>query len=167
MEEDDFSQRLGRIFFPKIQVFSGTIEDLSRESKRNKYSLSTSRTFKLNNVPIVYNFSTQMELQNNDYVHVVCIRDWFGGGLSATALHNASTNACYYERTFILSVAIFLSLPIFFIVGALFLLSPYTAPITLLFWGAIPVGVWGWLNAMRAKRIVLELQRKQEKQIVP
>ena len=167
MEEDGFAQRLGNIFFPKLQVFSGTIEDLSKESKRNILCLSNSRTFELNNVPIVYNFSTQMKLQNNDYVHAVCMKEWFGERLNAIALHNASTNVCYYERTFMLSLAILFCIPIFLLFGTLFLLTPYTAPITLLLWGAIPVGVWGWLNAVRAKRIVLEFQRTQRKEIVP
>ncbi|MDR2855693.1 MAG: hypothetical protein LBV40_06030, partial [Methanomicrobiales archaeon] len=157
------------IFFPKIQVFSGTIENLPNEyqSKENKLSLSSSRTFSLNNVPIVYDFSAQIELQNNDYVHVVCLKDWFKGRLNAIAVHNASTNACYYSHTFILNIAMLVCFPILFFFGALFLLSPLTSPITLLFWGAIPVGIWGWLNSLRAKKIVLEFQKKQKKQIVP
>jgi len=162
MAEDDFSQRLGRIFFPEIQVFSGNIENLSKEyqSDDNKYSISVNKTFLLNNIPIVYNFSAQMELQNDDYVNAVCIRDWFGGKFNVVALHNASTNACYYKQTFMLSMLMLFCLPIFFFIGALFLLSPFTAPITLLFWGAIPVGIWGLLNALRAKNIVLEFQRE-------
>lgn len=167
MEKDSSLQTLDRTFFPKIQVFSGNIETLPNESKRNKFSLATSKTFKLNDVPIVYNFSAQMELQNGDYINVVCLRNWFGGKLNAIAVHNTSTNACYYEQATILGVGIFFCIPLFFIFGALFLLSLYTAPIALLFWGAIPVSVWGWLNAVRAKKIVLEFQKKQKKQIVP
>ena len=161
MEDDDFSQRLVNIFFPKLHVFSGPIEKLSGESELSQHGVSIFRSFTLNNALVVYNFGDQMELKNNDYVNAVCIKDWFSEKLNVVALHNASTNACYYKSTFMLSTLILLCLPFFFIFGALFLLSPFTAPITLLFWGAIPVGMWGWLNAFNAKKIVQEFQRKQ------